>query len=320
MANADTTVAVVGLGLLGRGIAACLLGHGFRVIGYDRSSQSQEIAREYIARALRELVDHAGFDEQLLRSLKERYHEAEKIGNWSDCDFVIESVAEDVAAKRDVFRQIEDAAGGSVPIGSNTSSIPITELQSGARHPERFLGMHWFEPAHATRFMELIPGEQTSPATMQAAMQLARRCGKDPCMLNKDIPGFIVNRLGYAVFREALYLLELGVADAETIDRSFRNVCGVWSAVFGPFQWMDLTGGPKLYGRCMERVLPTLSNTTELPKLMRDLMNENVDGENPNRSFYRQSAEQLRQADERFHAHAWRSRSILNEYYPLKDE
>src|SRR4029079_6255270 len=139
---------------------------------------------------------------------------------WPKCDFVVESIDEDLVAKRTVFNQIERAVGSGVPIGQNTSQIPITLLQKGRRHPERFLGMHWFEPAHATRFLELVPGEQTSQSTMQAATQLARRCGKEPSVLKKDIPGFIVNRLGYAMYREALHLLELGVADAETIDRS----------------------------------------------------------------------------------------------------
>ena len=150
-----------------------------------------------------------------------------------------------------------------VPIASNTSAIPITSLQEGRWHPDRFLGMHRFEPAHATRFLELVPGEYTCDATMNAAIALARRCGKNPSVLAKDIPGFIVNRLGYALLREALSLLALGVADAETIDRSFRNVCGVWSTVFDPLQWIDLTGGPVLHGECMKHFFlrsPTPSN------------------------------------------------------------
>lgn len=319
MANVDTTVALVGLGLLGRGIAACLLGHGFRVIGYDRSSQSCRLARDYIERALRELVEHAGFHEQILRHWDDRYQEAKRIADWSNCDFVIESIAEDSAAKQEVFGQIENVVGPTVPIASNTSSISITELQSGCRHPERLLGMHWFEPAHATRFLELVPGEQTSPRTMQAAIRLARQCGKDPSVLKKDIPGFIVNRLGYALYREALNLLQLGIADAETIDRSYRNACGVWSTVFGPFQWMDLTGGPALYGACIERVLPTLSNATELPESLRRLMDDEAQGVVNCKGFYDYTSETARQADELFHAHAWKARSAMNEYYPLKD-
>lgn len=320
MDSVDTTVAVIGLGLLGRGIAACLLGHGFRVIGYGRSSHSRELARAYIGRGLQDLVEHAGFDNELLKNWEDRYQETERFDDWRTCDFVVESIAEDTAAKQEVFSQIEQVVGPAVPIASNTSAIPITELQQGRQHPERFLGMHWFEPAHATRFLELVPGAQTSSATMQAAIRLARRCGKDPSVLNKDIPGFIVNRLGYAVIREALHLLELGVADAETIDRSFRNVCGVWSTIFGPFQWVDLTGGPVLYGNCMRRVLPTLSNATDLPETIDRLMAEGAQGVVNGQGFYEYTPEEARRADELFHEHAWKARSIMNQYSPLKVE
>src|SRR4051812_40628473 len=107
MDPAGTTVAVVGLGLLGRGIAACLLGHGFRVIGHGRSPESHERARGYIAHGLQELVDHAGFDESLMRNWKDRYQESQGFDDWRACDFVVESIAEDSVAKQEVFGQIE---------------------------------------------------------------------------------------------------------------------------------------------------------------------------------------------------------------------
>lgn len=318
-ATQQSTIAVVGLGFMGRGIATCLLGHGFRVIGCDRSSSSHDLARGYIERELRELVEHAGFDDGLLTNWHERYREARHFDDLTTCDFVIESVVEEAGAKRDVFDAIERVVGPAVPIASNTSAIPITLLQEARQHPERFLGMHWFEPAHATRFLELIPGEYTSDRTMNAAIALARRCGKDPSVLAKDIPGFIINRLGYALLREALNLLELGVADAETIDRSFRNACGVWSTVFGPLQWIDLTGGPVLYGECMKRVFPTLSNAVELPETMARLVEEGAQGVVNGRGFYDYTPDQAEEADALFHKHAWKARALMNEYFPLKD-
>lgn len=315
----ETTVAVVGLGLLGRGIVACFLGHGFRVVGFGRSQQSHERAREYIGRGLQEMVDYAGFDESILTDWKSRYQETDRYDNWGECDLVVESIAEDTAAKHEIYDQIERFVGSTVPIASNTSSIPISELQDGRGHPERFLGMHWFEPAHATRFLELVPGVETSSATMEAAVQIAKRCGKEPSVLNKDLPGFIVNRMGYALYREALNLLEMGVADAETIDRSFRNAIGVWSTVFGPFGWMDLTGGPKLYGACMERVLPTLSGRTELPNPIKQLTAEDALGVTNGHGFYEYTAEEARQADELFHKHAWKARALMNHYFPISE-
>jgi 3-hydroxybutyryl-CoA dehydrogenase len=316
--SADT-VAVVGLGLLGRGIATCFLAHGFRVVGCDRAASSHNIANEYIERGLREMIVHAGLDAAFVDNWRNSYQATQGFDDWPACDFVVESVDEDPLAKQGVFDQIERVVGPMVPIGSNTSTIPITLLQLARQHPERVFGMHWFEPAYATRFLELIPGEQTLQATMELAAKIARRCGKEPSVLAKDTPGFIVNRLGYAMYREAMNLLDLGVADAATIDRSFRNACGVWSTIFGPFQWIDLTGGPALYGKAMERVLPTLSTTTEMPTAIRRLIAEGAQGVTNGRGFYDYTPEEAKRADELFHAHAWQARALADKYFPLKE-
>ena len=113
--------------------------------------------------------------------------------------------------------------------------------------------MHWAEPAYATRFLEIIQGEHSSEMVLKATMDLCRAVGKDPCIVRQDLPGFIANRLGYAMYREAAYLLERGVADVETIDGAFRNACGLWATFCGPFRWIDITGGPALYAKVMTR-------------------------------------------------------------------
>jgi 3-hydroxybutyryl-CoA dehydrogenase len=311
------TVAVVGLGLLGRGIATCFLGNGFRVIGCDRSSKSHQNANQYIERGIQEMVQYGGTEIELAQSWRDRYLSTQSYEDWPPCDFVVESIDEDPEAKQAVFEQIERVVAPDVPIGSNTSSIPITQLQQSRHQPQRLLGMHWFEPAHATRFIELIPGEYTSNETMLLAAMIARRCGKEPSTLSKDIPGFIVNRLAYAMYREALNLVELGVADVATIDRSFRNACGVWSTICGPFQWIDLTGGPGLYGKAMQRVLPSLSNATDLPDSMRQLMETGADGITSGHGFYNYTPQQAKVVEELFQAHAWRAKQLMDKYYPV---
>jgi len=313
------TVGVAGLGLLGRGIAACLLGHGFRVIAFTRRDATHAEAREYIARAIRDLVERAGFAPELSDRWPERYEAVTSIEPLAPADFVIESVVEDVEAKQEVFDRLEAALGSEVPIASNTSALPITHLQRGRRHPERFLGMHWAEPAHATRFMELIRGEQTSDATFAAAAALAKAIGKEPCLVQKDVPAFIVNRIGYAMYREALNVLEMGVADVETIDRSCRNALGLFATMCGPFRWMDLTGGPALYGKAMRGVLPGLSNAAELPETLERLVGEDARGTANGRGFYRYTEEEARQWEELFLRHAWTVRELLNGYFPLEE-
>jgi 3-hydroxybutyryl-CoA dehydrogenase len=308
------TVGVVGLGLLGRGIAACLLGHGFRVVGHARRRTVHDEAREYIARAIRDLVERAGFSAELLAQWPNRYVPVDALESLAGCDFVIESVAEDLAVKRDVFERLEAVVGPQVPIASNTSSLPITRLQRDRKHPERFVGMHWAEPAHVTRFMELIRGEQTSDETLAAAADLAKASGKQPCLVQQDVPGFIVNRIAYAMYREALNLLEMGVADAETIDRSCRNALGLWATLCGPFRLIDLSGGPALYGKAMQGVLPNLSRATELPQTLQELMDSGARGIANGRGFYEYTEEEARQWEERYLQHSWAVRELMNQY------
>ena len=165
--------------------------------------------------------------------------------------------------------------------------------------------MHWAEPAYATRFLELIASEQTSAKVLQAALDLARRNGKDPSVLKKDLPGFIVNRLGYAMYREALSLLEEGIADAETIDRSFRNACGLWASLCGPFRWIDITGGPASYARAMSGVLPGLNNSSEVPPTLAKMRDEDYRGTLDGRGFYSYQPGDAQRWNDILHRQAW---------------
>jgi 3-hydroxybutyryl-CoA dehydrogenase len=309
-------VGVAGLGLLGRGIAGCLLANRIRVIAYDVSATEMAQARLSIADAIHELVARGYCDPSLEDEWPQLYTEARSPAEFRVCDFVIESIAESTESKAALFDELEAIVPSTVPIASNTSALPITILQQGRLHPERFLGMHWAEPAHATRFLELIRGEATSDAAMQAATALALRLGKDPCVVEQDIPGFIANRLGYAMYREACHLLATGVADAETIDRSFRNSVGLWATVCGPFRWIDLTGGPALYGRAMAGVLPTLSDAKDVPEPIASMMNAGAGGVRDGHGFYEYTPEQADAWKEIYKQQVWRVRKIVDEAFP----
>jgi 3-hydroxybutyryl-CoA dehydrogenase len=312
-------IETAGLGLLGRGVAACLVGHGFRVIAFTRQQATHQSARRYIAQAIGDLVERAGFPPSLRDDWPGRYEPVGSVERFGQCGFVIESVVEDMAAKEAIFDEIEDAVGPEVPVASNTSAIPISRLQAGRKHPQRFLGMHWAEPAHVTRFMELIRGHDTSDAAMEAAVALARRIGKEPCVVQKDVPAFIVNRIGYAMYREVLHVLEMGVADAETIDRACRNALGLWATMCGPLRWIDLTGGPALYGKAIRGVLPTLSNATELPRTLAELVEADARGIANGRGFYRYTEEEAARWEALFREHAWAVRGLMNQYFPLDE-
>lgn len=312
------TVGVLGLGLLGRSIAACLLGSGLWVVGYARRRETREQADVYIDAAIAEMIEHGAAATEVGEAWRGNYTASDDMKLLASCDFVIESVVEDLSVKEDVFGQIEAIVGENVPIATNTSALPISVLQRNRRNPARFIGMHWAEPCHITRFLEIICGELTSQSTLESALALARRTHKEPSIVRKDVEGFIANRLGYAMYREAFHILESGVADAETIDRSFRNAVGLWATICGPFRWMDLTGLTG-YAAVMKRLLPQLSNDTSMPSTMTALVESGADGIKNGRGFYDYTKEEAKRWEHLLHEHAWKIREWTDRHFPLSD-
>lgn len=292
-------IGVVGLGLLGRGIAACLLAHGYRVVGFTvGEAHSFERACDYTQKAMEELGAPSG-------SWRERFVEAKTLAEFEGCSFAIESVLEDADVKDRVFDALEAVMGEDAPIGSNTSAIPIGRLQEKRKHPERVFGMHWSPPAYVTRFLELIRGPQTNDETMRRALALGELLGKEPCVVKRDVPGFIANRMAYAMYREAVDLLERGVADAATIDAAFRNSIGTWASQCGPLRWIDITGGPALYAKAMTGVLPDLNSRPEVAETLEQLRREDARGVLNGRGFYEYAAGDEAVWEERLKEWTW---------------
>lgn len=169
--------------------------------------------------------------------------------------------------------------------------------------------MHWAEPCHLTRFLEVVRGGQTDDATIDTALALGRKVGKDPTLVRKDVDGFIVNRLGYAMFREAFWLLENGVADVASIDAAFRNAISVWANIAGPFRWMDLTGLPA-YAAVMERLFPQLSTSAEVPETMRGLVEGGALGVANGRGFYTYTPDEAAAWQAALVENVWRVRDM----------
>jgi 3-hydroxybutyryl-CoA dehydrogenase len=311
------TVGVAGLGLLGRGIATCLLSRGFRVVALDPSKSARGDARAHIAESIADLVNRGGFPETLNTEWPARFVEAPAVADFARCDFIIESVVESLDAKRALFDEIESTVIPSTPIASNTSALPISLLQTARKNPARFVGMHWAEPCHLTRFLEIIRGDATDDATVDATIALGKSCGKDPSLVRKDVEGFIVNRIGYAMYREALHLLESGVADAETIDRAFRNSVGLWAAVAGPFRWMDLTG-LNAYAAVMQRLFPLLNATTEVPRTMQELVETGAHGVSTLRGFYTYTPQDRERWQRLLTENVWAVRKMADRCFPLE--
>lgn len=312
------TIGVVGLGLLGRGIAATLVANGFRTIAYDQSAEAREFAKHHARDALFEIVKHGWIQPQQAEKRLSGLRIVDHIDALSVCDFVIESIDEEYGRKVALFDQLESVLLEETVIGTNTSALPITLLQQGRVHPGRFVGMHWGEPCHISRFQEIIRGEHTTDIAFAAAMELSASCGKEPALVQKDVRGFISNRLMYAMLRESLHLLESGVADVETIDRAFRNDIGFWATVAGPFRWMDLTG-ISAYAAVMKDLFPELANTTQLPETMQRMLDSNAEGVSNQKGFYEYDAESAQEWLRRWTEFTWKIRELADRYVPVDD-
>lgn len=312
---AKIDVAVIGLGLMGRSIAACLLGAGHRVTGITNDPVSRDQSRERVRAFLEEMIAEE-IAKAPAAALIDRFSVATSYSEIAGCSIVFESVTEDIELKRSIFREIEAVVPPGTIIATNTSAIPISLLQNRAQHPERFVGIHWDEPAHITRFMEIIPGERTAPAFIDRVVALTPFWNKEASVLKRDIRGFITNRISYAMFREACHLVESGACTVEDVDRSLRNDVGWWIPFAGPFRYMDLMGVDAYY-RVMRDLLPDLSTSSEVPPLMRQVIESGGRGISNGRGFYSYTTEEAMRWQERFNDFNCRIRRLTAEYADL---
>ena len=308
---------VVGMGLMGSSIAACLLAAGHTVAAVEADPARRKKAPRQVLSLLQGLRAEGLLrldSRRLLRNLTI----SQDYSALGKCEIVIECVTEDLSVKREVIHSIEQAVPPETIIGSNTSAIPPTALQQGALYPERILGTHWAEPAHITRFMEIICGRATLPAYAERAFALARQLGKEPSLLHKDVRGFITNRVMYAMLREAFHLVESGVASIADVDRSLRNDLGYWITLAGPFRLMDLTGIPA-YCAVMRDLLPDLDCSQQVPPLMTKLVESGAQGVANARGFYHYTPTQARRWEKRFLKFSYDVRALARKY-PDEDE
>ncbi len=310
--DAEVTAAVVGMGLMGTSIAACLTAAGHRVVCVDVDQAKARSAPKRLLELLEDAAHHRPL-RATPSALIDRVIVSTDFSVLAEVDVVIESTIEDLAVKRDVISAVEAVVSPRTLIGSNTSAIPVTELQRNARHPERILGLHWAEPAHITRFMEVICGARTAPVQANRALQLARTWGKEPSLLRKDIRGFITNRIMYAMLREAFHLVEAGYASVEDVDRSLRNDLGYWITFAGPFRFMDLTGIPA-YAAVMKDLLPDLDCSTRIPPLMQKVVKSGARGVGNAKGFYRYTKAQAKRWEELFLQFSHEIRELAEKY------
>jgi 3-hydroxybutyryl-CoA dehydrogenase len=306
------TIGVVGLGLMGCSIVTCLICANHPVVAVAPIPADMDTALERVTGHLQRSRQEGLIGMEPDYYLK-KLTITEDYTALAPCGLVIECTLENPEIKKKVFDRIESAIAKTALLTSNTSAIPISLLQKQTKHPERFFGLHWAEPSHTTRFLEVICGDDSDVTKGEFLYSISQGWGKEPTLVRKDIRGFITNRLMYAMYREAFYLVENGYATVEDIDRACRNNPGYWMTLVGVFRWMDLTG-VQAYHAVMKDLFPTLCNDTKVPKLIDDLVKDGAKGVANAHGFHDYTPEEAKLWEETFKTFSYQIRELALQY------
>jgi 3-hydroxybutyryl-CoA dehydrogenase len=236
-------VAVIGAGTMGPGIARIFAEAGASVRLTARRESSLETARERLEDA--NVLLTTSFDEAV-----------DGVG------LVVETIAEDVEAKRQVLARAQELAAGDAIVTTNTSSLRLEPLAAALRRPERFAGLHFLNPPELVEAVEIVGTARTAQETIDALAEWVGELGKAPIVVRRDVAGFVVNRLQYALLREAYALVDEGICSFADVDRAVTHGLGARWAAIGPFETMDLAG-LDVHAAVAANLWPELANTTE---------------------------------------------------------
>jgi len=234
-----THVAVIGGGLMGHGIALTFARAGYKVRVQDPSDDTLNTLSIRIDNSLRDL-GHG--DADISDALSNVTSHSDLADALSSADLVIEAAPEKLKLKQALFADIENHVSDSCLLASNTSVLPITRIMENVRKADRALGTHWWNPPHFIPLVEVIRTPHTSDESMDAVFNFLSDVGKRPVRVEKDVPGFIGNRLQHALWREAISIVEHGICDAEAVDTVVKESFGRRLAVLGPLENADLVG------------------------------------------------------------------------------
>jgi 3-hydroxyacyl-CoA dehydrogenase len=282
-----TRAAIIGTGTMGPGMGAVLARAGIQTALYDVSADALERARTGVAMAESAL--------ERLAAVKAEgggiTYESDLATALAGCQLVIEAAPEKLELKQELFAEFERSVTPDAILASNTSGIPITKIAAGLQNPERVVGMHWSNPPHMIPMIEVIPGDRTSQATVDATVKLVQDIGYH-AVVEREVPGFVENRILYAILRECLDLVDRGIVDAAGLDTNVRWGIGYKLAVIGPMELLDMAG-LDIYKAVGTYLNPDLSTSGEVSSTILDLIEQGRLGMKTGGGLYDYTPEQI---------------------------
>ena len=296
-------VLVAGSGTMGMSIAQIFAEKGYRVTVYDVSEESIKKGQNLLELNQQGLVKYERITAAESEELVKRISFTTDIESAKDADFVTESIVENLEIKKTFWKTVSERVGEDVVLTTNTSGINITAISEAVKMPERFVGMHWFNPPHIIPLIEVISGVSTTEENAKIVYDLAVSMGKKPIYVKKDVPGFAANRVQFAVLRELLYLVGEGVVSFEDADNVLKHGLGIRYACLGPFEIADL-GGIDTFRNISEYLFADLDDSKEGSPLFRQLVGQGRLGVKSEAGIYDyaggKAAEVIKYRDEMF--------------------
>ena len=307
------SVAVVGTGIMGAGIAAGFLAKSVPVVILGRSKEKADACLDKAISLAKKIgvdgdyatKDQADIKKQQVVGVLEEYQ------GWNDCIWVIETIAENLALKQEIFKYLDRVVPPNIPIGSNSSGFPISKIAEGLNTANRMMGAHYFMPAEVVPLVEIVMGQKTEIQFAEKACVLYRSIDKKPVLVKKDIPGFLANRIQHALMREALSLVQEGIATPEDIDDAVRYSFGFRYAAVGPMTQKEISGWDGMANAAKE-IYPSLSNIATLPPKVVQMMAEGKTGMKAGEGFRKWSPEEISQVSDSYSRKLKAAFDVLN--------
>ena len=279
-------VAIIGAGTMGAGIGLCFALSGYKIALYDVKSEQLDKALARIKSSQKILTQEGVISESEAKAAITRIAVAANLKEaLNGAQFVLEAVPEILDIKQKIFVEMEPLCTSETIMTSNTSGLSITNIASVCKHPERIGGMHWVNPPELVPLVEVIQSKFTADGTVHLIWDLANRLGKAPVLVRRDVPGFAMNRLQFAIFREALHLVETGVLSPKDVDRTIRHGLGFRYPWLGPLKTADL-GGLDVFHSISKYLFKELSTMQEPPETFDRLIAEGKLGIKTGQGFY----------------------------------